>query len=188
VAATRVLSPRLLIDLAASAGAQVAEYFASLDPYGEAVFPVAWAGETNSRNWFDIAREFAEQWHHQQQIRDAVYAPPLMDRRYLHPVLDTCVRALPYSYRHTDAPQGTTVSVTITGAAGDAWHLTREADRWTLHRGESPVSTAALTLDQNTAWRLIATGLEGLTAGFRCRMQGDRALAEVALNIGAIMS
>ena len=33
------------------------------------------AGEAVSANWFDVAREFTERWHHQQQIRLAIGGP-----------------------------------------------------------------------------------------------------------------
>ena len=63
------------------------------------MFPVSWAGEQESANWFDIAREFTERWHHQQQIRLAVEKPGIMTREFYYPVLDCFMRALPYSYR-----------------------------------------------------------------------------------------
>jgi hypothetical protein len=63
--------------------------------------------------WFDIAREFTEHWHHQQQIRDATGQPPLYDPYLLSPVLDTFVRALPHSFPHAAAPEGTVVRLEI---------------------------------------------------------------------------
>ena len=81
--------------------------------------------------WFDVARELTERWHHQQQIRDAVGRPPLYER-YLAPVIDTFVRALPYTYRDVDAPEGTTIVLRIDDAA---WSLVREAIAWQLFVG-----------------------------------------------------
>ena len=60
---------------------------------------VAWAGDKQSPNWFDIAREYTEKWLHQQHIREAVGQPVLDERRWLFPVLDTFMRALPHVYR-----------------------------------------------------------------------------------------
>ena len=69
--------------------------------------------------WFDIAREYTERWHHQRQIALAVGRPtPIDARRLYHPVLETFLRALPFTYRGVDAPDGTTVLVSITGEAG----------------------------------------------------------------------
>jgi hypothetical protein len=53
-------------------GKAYCDYLKSLDPFDKAVFSVAWAGEDESKNWFHIAREYTEKWHHQQQIRLAV--------------------------------------------------------------------------------------------------------------------
>src|SRR5688572_28031993 len=76
----------------------MAEFFATLDPFAPAKWSVSWAGDEESPNWFDIARELTERWHHQQQIRDATGRPALYER-YLAPVLDTFVRAVPFTYR-----------------------------------------------------------------------------------------
>ena len=56
------------------------------------MFPVSWAGEEESANWFDTAREFTERWHHQQQIRLAVDKPGIMTREFYFPVLDCFMR------------------------------------------------------------------------------------------------
>jgi hypothetical protein len=61
--------------------ATLAAAVAALPPHAEAPFGVAWAGETRSANWLDTGREYTERWHHQMQIRDAVGAPPLLERR-----------------------------------------------------------------------------------------------------------
>ena len=65
---------------------------------------MAWAGESESQSWFDVARELTERWHHQQQIRLAAGAPPLDDPRWSGPVFETFLRALPFRYRDTAAP------------------------------------------------------------------------------------
>src|SRR5262245_39405544 len=105
IKAAKRISPRRLIEFLEGAGAQVCERFRSLDPFGPALFGVAWAGERESHNWFDIAREYTEKWHHQQQIRDAVGAPPLTSREWLFPVLDTFLRGLPHAYRDEQAEE-----------------------------------------------------------------------------------
>lgn len=38
----------------------LAKFFASLDPFAPAIFPVAWAGEQESFNWMDVARDYTE--------------------------------------------------------------------------------------------------------------------------------
>jgi hypothetical protein len=56
------LSPAVLISLMEFASRESAAYHLSLDPFATAAFPVSWAGERQSLNWFDTAREFTERW------------------------------------------------------------------------------------------------------------------------------
>ena len=155
IRATGRMSPRLLIDFIAITGPQLSELFASLDPNANARISVAWAGELISPNWFDIAREYTEKWHHQQQIRDAVGAPGLTSRQWLFPALDTFVRALPYTFRDVDSVEGTTVSLTITGEAGGEWFLVRRGQGWILYSGVAPHPATRITIDQDAAWRMF---------------------------------
>ena len=90
----RALSADELISRMEVASRESAEYHAALDPFAPAMFPVSWAGEEKSTNWFDTAREFTERWHHQQQIRLAVERPGIMTREFYYPVLDCFMRAL----------------------------------------------------------------------------------------------
>src|SRR5919112_5996993 len=118
-AATRRISPRNLIRLLEVTNEEVAEMFEAADPFGPATFPVGWAGQSESLMWFDLAREYTERWHHQRQIALAVGRPtPIDARRLYHPVLDTFLRALPFTYRDVEAPTGTIVRISITGEAG----------------------------------------------------------------------
>ncbi|MEO8131678.1 MAG: maleylpyruvate isomerase N-terminal domain-containing protein, partial [Bryobacteraceae bacterium] len=97
------LSPEVLISLMEFASRASVDFHLSLDPFSPAVFAVSWAGEDQSLNWFDTARELTERWHHQQQIRLAVDRPGIMTRELYHPVLDCFLRALPYHYRTVPA-------------------------------------------------------------------------------------
>ena len=56
----RQLSPDELISRMDTVSRESAEYHRALDPFGVAMFPVSWAGEEESANWFDTAREFTE--------------------------------------------------------------------------------------------------------------------------------
>ncbi len=72
IQALKRMSPALLIDLLAHTGQQCHKLWSALPPFEPALFNVAWAGEEESQNWFHMAREYTEKWHHQQQIRLAV--------------------------------------------------------------------------------------------------------------------
>lgn len=173
VAYARRLSPSMMIDMHARYGAQLAEFFASLDPSAPAKWSVSWAGEEESRMWFDVARELTEKWHHQQQIRDATGRPPLYER-YLTPVIDTFVRALPFTYRDVDAPGP--VVVRIDDAA---WSLVRG----TLYSGEADSPLVRITLTGDVAWRLFTR--QKIDA--RAVIEGEERYAQPALHMVSII-
>ena len=187
VGAARRISPRLLVEFLEITGAQVCELFKSLDPFAPAPFGVAWAGEQESQNWFDVAREYTEKWHHQQQIRDAVGAPALTGRKWLFPVLDTFLRGLPHTYRETLADEGSSVAFTITGEAGGTWMLRREGGAWRLYTGEGAAS-CVVWMDQDAAWRLLTKGLSREEAETRIEIIGDHRLGKPILGMLAVMA
>jgi hypothetical protein len=148
------MSPRLLRELLAFCGPEVEACFPSLDPM-RISGPVDWAGPDPAPVSFDLAREFAERWHHQQQIRDATGRPPLYDPYFLAPVLDAFVRALPHAFRNATAPGGTAVRFEISGEAGGVWYLYKAENAWTLLL-DSPTGPAmTVVLPQDVAWRLF---------------------------------
>jgi uncharacterized protein (TIGR03083 family) len=159
VLAARRMSPSLLRELLAFTGPEVEACFASLDPLAMGG-AVSWAGSDPAPVWFDLAREFTERWHHQQQIRDATARPPLYDPYFLSPVLDTFVRALPYAFRNAMAPAGTSVRFEISGEAGGVWFLQRAEQGWDLLRDSTAVPAANVALPQDTAWRLFTKGID----------------------------
>ncbi|HEY0157431.1 MAG TPA: maleylpyruvate isomerase N-terminal domain-containing protein [Thermoanaerobaculia bacterium] len=170
VAFARRLSPAVLIDQHERYGAEMNEFLASLDPYAPAKWSVSWAGEEESQNWFDVARELTERWHHQRQIRDAVGRPPLYD--YLAPVLDTFVRAVPYTYRGVEG----TVVLRIDDAV---WSLVDGA----LYAGEARDPAATVTMTGDAAWRLFTKQ----KIDPKARVEGDARLAEPLLRMLAIV-
>jgi uncharacterized protein (TIGR03083 family) len=155
VNASRRVSPRLLIELLDVVGRQLVDWFEGADLDAQATFSVAWAGQEASAAWFDIAREYTERWHHHQQIAEAVQAPGLTARRYLYPVLDISMRALPFAYRDVAAAPATAVTIEVTGDSGGAWTLVRDPDAWRLFVGSLPHVAAHVRVDQDTAWRMF---------------------------------
>ncbi len=155
VAASRRMSPRLSVEWLDVVGRQFVEHVGGADLQAPATFPVAWAGEAQSAMWFDIGREYTERWHHQQQIAEAVGAPLLAGKRWLHPVLDVSMRVLPFAYRDVSAPPTTSVHVEITGEAGGHWTLVREPATWRLFTGALDHATTHVRVDQDTAWRMF---------------------------------
>ena len=186
VAAARDLSTRQLRELLALTGEQVAAMWRTLDLDADGA-AVSWAGLAMAPVWLDAARELSEYWTHQQQVRDATGRPGLTDRELLAPVLDTFLRALPYTLRDTGADPGTQVQVTVTGDAPMRWVATRRNDRWVLRRGDAGRPAATVELDGDTLWRLCTGNITPDDARGRARARGERRLAEQVLRIVSVV-
>jgi len=187
VETARRISPRLLCDMLRLASEQVSTFFQSLDPYALGG-PVDWAGPAPAPIWLDLAREYTERWHHQQQIRDAVGKPGLCEPRYLAPALDAFVRALPHTYRDVDADEQTLVALTIAGEAGGTWFLLREHAAWQLYLDIGRAPDARVTLDQDLAWRLFTKGLSEETARAQATIIGSQRLAAPMLKMLSVIA
>jgi len=187
VAWARRLSPRLLVDLLAITGGWVAALFDALPPDEPARWPVSWAGEATSANWMDTGREYGERWHHQMQIRDAVGAPLLLAPRWLTPLLELSVRALPVAYASVDAGPGTAVTLDVTGETTGAWTVVREGDAWTVRGGRLAAPDAVVHASADDAWRLFHNALPADALARRVRVEGDAALAAPLLGARSVV-
>lgn len=189
VDATRRISPRLLCEMLSHLGEELCLYFDQVDPFalGE---PVSWSGPDPAPVWLDLAREYTEKWHHQQQIRDAVGAAPLYESRYFHPVLDAFVRALPFTLRDVAAPDGSIVRLTIRGESGGEWLAVRQTDGWSLFVDQEAIAVpiAAADIEQDLAWRLFTKGIDVETARTRATLIGDEAIALKVLGMVSVIA
>ncbi|MCP2166289.1 maleylpyruvate isomerase family mycothiol-dependent enzyme [Goodfellowiella coeruleoviolacea] len=178
------LSPRVLVALLASAGAELCAHWDGLD-LAALGGSVSWAGPEPAPVWLDVAREYTECWVHQQQIREAVGAPRLDEPEFRAPVVDTFMRGLPHSLRAVPAAAGTTVVFTVTGDSGGSWTATRQDARWTLRRGGVAAPDATLATDADTFWRLCTRNLAPADADLRT--SGDPALTAAAGRLVSII-
>jgi uncharacterized protein (TIGR03083 family) len=188
VKAARRISPSLLIEFLDIADTALYMYFKTMPMDGIARTPVSWAGEAESPNWMDIAREYTEKWLHQQHIREAVGEPLLNSRKWLFPVLDTFMQALPFTYRNVDAEEGTCVTVRIEGEAGGDWCLSRQEGKWRLYTGVRMDAVTHVEMGQNLAWRLFTKGISVDAARSEVRIQGEWKLGESILQMVSIMA
>ncbi|SFQ68880.1 maleylpyruvate isomerase N-terminal domain-containing protein [Hymenobacter arizonensis] len=189
VRAARRLSPAVLMELLAQSGAEYTAYLNSLDPFAPATFAVAWAGEAESRNWFHIAREYTEKWHHQQQIHAAVGGPGLLTPELFGPFAETCLRGLPHAYRHVAAPVGTVVHVCITTNLGGTWQLRKVPAGWELQAPDAvAVPATVVSLSPDVAWRLFTKGMSPAEARPHVQLVGSQPLGEAALGLLAVMA
>jgi hypothetical protein len=189
--ATRRLSPPVLIQLLELADRQFADFMNSLDPFGPAIFAVAWAGEESSLHWFDVARDYTEKWHHAQQIFEVTGRPStITPRRLYHPCLETFLRALPFTFRDVDAAEGTTVAVEVAGDAGGIWQIVRRDKAWELVESSSPPSTVVV-IPQADAWKVFTKRqlpAEVLATFPGIDIRGDERLGRHVLEMISVMA
>lgn len=188
IEATRRLSPRVLTDLFDKASSDLSDFFEALPFDAPALFGVSWAGEQVSEGWFDVGREFTELWHHQEQIRLAVGAPPLKDARYLRAVLEIAIRGLPHAYRDVHAHEGDAIAFEISGAAGGAWTLLYGADAWGIWRGIPDAPTAQVRTSDEAAWRLLFNALNRDQASSAVEAKGRLELTAPFLRARSIVA
>jgi uncharacterized protein (TIGR03083 family) len=188
IRATQRLSPAVLLALVEQFGHEAVSFLSQLPPHEPAFWPVAWAGEDRSENWMDVGRQYTEYWHHQQQIRDAVGASQLNDRRWLAPLLALAGRALPPALAGVARPTGTAVALVITGAVDARWSLVRSARAWELVEGDPPNGASALIrLDAEVAARVWFAGRRRQPVESLVITEGDRVLCDAVVGARALM-
>jgi uncharacterized protein (TIGR03083 family) len=187
VATTRRLSPRVIRSLLDFVGRETQAWFETVDPLALGS-PVSWVGPEPAPNWLDIAREFTERWHHQQQIREAVGAPLLNEVRFLGPVLATFAFALVPPFRDIQAPTGTTVLFHVDGPSGGDWTVIRKATGWSLRVGVPDRPSGSVAMDEDTAWRMFVRALPRPGIDARSRFTGDPGLTSQILEAFALVS
>jgi len=190
VRAFRRVSPAVLVDWLVESGKSFQTLVAALPPFDQAAFSVAWAGEETSLNWFHIAREYTEKWHHQQQIRQAVGQElPLYASDLYQPYLATSMRALPHHYSRIEAEEGSLIEVTVPGDSGGTWCLQKGKTAWSLWEG-SPVRPpqCQILLPPSLAWRLFTKGIDRQEAAAQVSIAGNHAWGEHILTMLAVMA
>jgi len=187
IEATKRLSPQILIALLEFSEEWVYEYFKTLNPNDTAKYSVAWAGEMESQNWFDIAREYTEKWHHQMQIRLAVKKPGLDSKELFYPLIDTFMRGLPHAYRNATSAQNSGIQVNITGQGGGVWCLEKTDLNWQLVKTLKNKPEAIIEMSDNTAWQLFTDSMPKDVAIKSIKIHGNKLLGEVILNMRTTM-
>jgi len=183
------VSPRQLVAMLEITGPQYCDIMALRKPFEMARYAVSWAGEEQSENWFDIAREYTEKWHHQQQIRDAVGKPGIMHRELFYPCMDTFMRALPHTYRNVNAEEGTLIQISISTNNGGDWYLQKNGTGWVLvgnPPGKKP--EAVINLKPDTAWKLFTKGMTAAAAIEKSELRGDDKLTQPLFGMLSVMA
>lgn len=189
VRATRRLSPAVLVDWLEQVGRDANALLMTLPPDEQAIFSVAWAGQSASPNWFHVAREYTERWHHQQQIRLAVGQSDILLADDLYqPLLDTFMRALPYTYRAISAPAGTLLQFSVDGLDAGNWFLYRQNQQWELVENNAQRQPDTLIrIDRAYAWQLFTRNLPKELAATYIHISGDENLGLQLLTMRSVM-
>ena len=188
ITASKRLSSRVIIKWLETTGKEYSAYLATLDPNAPAIFSVAWAGEKVSKNWFHVAREYTEKWHHQQQIREAIGKQGIMTKELFYPVMETFMYGLPYTYRDIYAEAGSIVQVTIQSDIGGDWFLIRVDNAWELSKQYQTNITSSISMPPDIAWKLFTKAITPENALNSVEVKGDETLGVAALKLVAVMA
>ena len=188
VNATKRLSPQALIELLETTGKEYTSIMAAQNPDIDAMFSVAWAGEQTSKNWFHIAREYTEKWHHQQQIREAVGKQGIVTDELYYPFIETLLRGLPHTYRDVQVSAGTVIGINV-GLETPHWrYLVKQETGWTIEKETFEKPIATLEIPASIAWKLFTKAIKPAEAKMSIIINGNVEIAEVALNLIAVMA
>lgn len=188
VTAMKRVSPALLIEMHDATHEGYVSLLEQLDPQAPAKFGVAWAGEDVSPNWFHIARDLTEKWHHQQQLRDALHTPGILTTEYYTPVMNTFMRAWPFRYRDVPASAGTCIELSITSPEVGRWHLLKEMKGWMLAEKRTVPADVVITLPADISWKLFTKAVPYETVKDKIGIAGDVALAMPLLRMITVMA
>lgn len=184
ISATKRLSPQILIGLLETSGQEMLDYFSELNPYGEALFPVDWAGEDLSLNWFDIAREYTEKWHHQMQIREALgREDKLYQKKFFDPIILTFIQAIPYTFNKY-VEENFTLEIEISGDSGNTYYI-EKTDGKTIFTDKIQCSNK-VTISQEEFWKLVTNSKD--KADISISVEGDQKLGKHLLTMVCVMS
>jgi hypothetical protein len=185
----RRVSPAMLIGLLSMTNRMYREHLQELDPFAPSIFPVAWAGDAESQNWFHIAREYTEKWHHQQQIREAVgQTAPLFDDVLYKPYLETSFRALPHHFRHVQAVSGAYITIHVTGPGSGDWHLVIHPEGWMLGTQPPGGPLTEIQIDGHILWRLFSKQISSEELKSHVVVSGQEDLAQPFFRSVAVMA
>jgi hypothetical protein len=187
------ISPRLLIELLKKYEQEVYELFTRLKNEDEAVFAVSWAGEQVSANWFDIARDYTEKWHHQQQMRLTTNRPMLLSERFIEPVYDTFMMGMPFHLQQSaqlNSSEGDHLLVEITGEARLKYSFVYRQQTW--QRSEMPPSkppTAHVVIPAALGWQFYTNTFRNKSDYFHLiKMNGNQSLCEASMYLVTVLS
>jgi uncharacterized protein (TIGR03083 family) len=185
VRAARRLSPRIVADLLAWAGPQVAETLRGEDPRVRTA-EVSWAGTGPAPAWLNHARELSEYWIHRQQLLQAVGRPSDLRADLARPVLGALRWAYPFRLGQAAAEPGDTVTISIAGPVTVTWHVVATPAGWEYRDEPGPRAVASLEMTTEEAWRLLTNNLPDADRS-SVAASGDETVLGILLRTRAII-
>ena len=98
------------------------------------------------------------------------------------------MQALPNAYKNIKAEKGTVVTLIVDTEIGGQWSIIKEDENWKFINANDLKSNAVLKIQPNDAWLLFSKGMKPQEAKEKVEITGDTELAEIALNIVAVMA
>ncbi len=190
VKATQRLSPQILLELTEQYAVEYANFLANSAPFDPAPFSVAWAGESESFNWFHIAREYTERWHHQQQIRLALGQDgesPILTPPFYLPYLETSFRALPHHYRNILA-ENSCIQFSVEGLNANWFLSIAEQQEWRLSKSYDTEADCQVLIPSTIAWRIFSKAISKADAEQKVIINGNQKLGIPIFNMVAVMA
>jgi uncharacterized protein (TIGR03083 family) len=185
VEAARRMSPRIVTDLLAWSGPQVAQTLRGEDPRARTA-SVSWAGPGPLPAWVDQVRELSEYWIHRQQLLQALGRPSDLRADVAGPVLDGLRLAYPFRLAKIHGEPGDTVSVAVSGPVARTWYLVAAGSGWEFREQPGGRGVASVSMTTEQAWRLLTNNLPPAGRS-RVAASGDPALLDVLFRTRAII-
>jgi uncharacterized protein (TIGR03083 family) len=158
VTGTRRMSPRVVTDLLAWSGPQVAETLRAQDPSARTA-SVSWAGTGPVPVWLDQLRELSEYWIHRQQLLQAVDRPSDLRADLAGPVIDGLRWAYPFRLGQVPGEPGDTVTISVSGPVDRTWFLVATPAGWEFRDQPGSRGVAAMSVTTEQAWRGLTSNL-----------------------------
>lgn len=177
------LSPRLTRELLQWSAGPTEEHLLGRDP-DALESSVAWAGSGPHPNWLDVAREYTERWVHQQQIREAVGRPGLIDERFAAPVVETFARGLP-AVLPPAAGSEQVVAVRVTGPFERSWTLGSGPSGWRFITTTSDLASTVVELPVDAFWRRAVRMIGRHEVEQAAESDGDGEVVDAVLDLRA---
>jgi hypothetical protein len=169
---------------------EVYELYCRLKPEDDALFSVSWAGQKKSPNWFDIARDYSEKWHHQMQMRMASGRNLLLSERFLTPLYETLLLGLPQQLNQS-ATEITEhmLEVEIFGEIRLRKRLINYGSHWEFSENFNGEINSSIKIPASIGWILFTNTDRNKEKYFdQVQFTGNEMLAKSVLRLTAVMS